>query len=103
MATKKQKANSEDYNFSILDIELFHDNVLVKALRPKDKNGLINPAQYEDKPEWGMVMGVGGKVESNISIGDVVRFGKYSTECIRSNGEDFYIVRQEDISGKVVQ
>lgn len=96
----KQKAKQEDGNLS-MDITKFiflRDNLLIKAMRPKGANGLVDPAQYEDKPEFGVIISIGTGV-LELKAGDVVRFGKYSSEVIRTNGEDYFIVREEDVSG----
>lgn len=66
---------------------------------------IVNPRQYEDKPEWGIVVGVGiGRMSDHgqlilpqIEVGDVVVFGQYSSTVVRSHGVDFFYVRSEDI------
>lgn len=86
-------------NFDITEFELFGDTVLIKALRPAGKNGLIDPQQYEDKPEFGQIIKLGdGVVHPKARVGLIVRFGKYSTESIRTNGEDYFLVHFEDMS-----
>lgn len=94
---KQNKNNQVNNNFDITEFIFTRDNVLVKALRATGKNGLIDPNQYEDKPEFGIVISIGEEV-NNIRVKDIVRFGKYTTESIRTNGEDYFIVREEDIS-----
>lgn len=90
----KKETNS---SFDITKFKFLRDLLLVKAIRPASKSGLVNPEQYEDKPEFGEVVKLGNEV-NDITVGDVVRFGKYSTELIRTDGEDYYIVHEEDIS-----
>jgi len=90
----KKETNS---SFDITKFKFLRDLLLVKAIRPASKSGLVNPEQYEDKPEFGEVVKLGSEV-NDITVGDVVRFGKYSTELIRTDGEDYYIVHEEDIS-----
>ena len=83
-----------------LDITKFtflKDLLLVKSIRAKDPNGLIDPQQYEDKPEFGEVIKLGDQV-SNIKVGDTIRFGKYSSETIRTKGADYFIIHEEDVS-----
>lgn len=91
MATKT-KATSLD----ISKFQLLGDNVLVKALKSEGIDGLVNPEQYEDKPEYGDVIQVGDTVEK-VKVGNIVLFGMYSTEKIRSAGQDYYLVHEEDI------
>ena len=90
--TQKPKLNLDITKFTFL-----RDLLLVKAIRPEGVDGLIDPAQYEDKAEFGEVIKVGINV-SEIKVGDIIRFGKYSTENIRTNGQDYYIVNTEDVS-----
>lgn len=86
-------------NFDITEFELFGDIVLIRAIRPTNSNGLVDPAQYEDKPEFGEIIKLGdGVIHPKAKVGLIVRFGKYSTESIRTNGEDYFLVHFEDMS-----
>ena len=92
---KEQKVNT---NFDITKFKFLRDLLLVKALRATPEDGkLVDVAQYEDKPEFGEVIKVGYAV-ADVKVGDIVRFGKYSTEAIRTNGKDYFIVHAEDLS-----
>lgn len=84
-------------NFNITEFTFLRDLILVKAIRPVDDSGLIDPEQYEDKPEFGEVIKTGFEVKY-VKVGDIIRYGKYSTENIRINGEDYYIISEEDCS-----
>lgn len=84
-------------SFDITKFTFLRDLVLVKAIRPVGANGLVDPAQYEDKPEFGEVVTYGESV-NRLKIGSIIRFGKYSTEEIRTRGESYFIVHEEDIS-----
>jgi co-chaperonin GroES (HSP10) len=95
--TKKDKEQLD-----ILKFRFVRDFVLVKALRPKStkKGGLIDPAQYEDKPEFGEVISC-GELVATVSKGDIIRFGKYASELLRNGGEDYFIIHEEDISARL--
>lgn len=91
-----------------LDLSKFkfrYDNVLVRAIREETVNGLVKPGQYDDKPEFGEVVAIGqGRVlengqvlAPNVKVGDVIFFGKYSSEQTRNLGHDFFIIKEEDI------
>lgn len=92
-------------NFDLSKFYFRYDNVLIKALREERVNGLDKPGQYDDKPEFGEVVAIGGgRVLDNgtvlppkIKVGDIVFFGKYSSEQTRSLGQDYFLVREEDI------
>lgn len=97
MAKQQNKPKKEPV-LDITKLVFKKDKLLVKAIRAKGKNGLLDPAQYEDKPEWGIIITVGTGIEDYM-VGDIIRFGKYSTELIRCEGEDYFIVREEDVDG----
>lgn len=86
-------------SLDITKFTFFRDLLLVKAIRPESKD-LVDPAQYEDKPEFGEVIKLGEEVKDMV-VGDIIRFGKYSTEAIRTNGADYYIIHEEDVSAKL--
>lgn len=84
------------------------DRVIIKPLEPesKTKGGIVLPDTVKEKPQEGKVVAVGkGKVLENGSIqkpevkeGDVILYGKYSgTEVTTKDGEEYLIVREEDI------
>jgi len=85
--------------------KLLYDNVLVKAIKIEAAYGLKRSDQYDDKDEYGEVLAVGeGRLletgqfaKMRIQVGDIVLFGKYSTEPLRHNGEDYLLLREEDI------
>lgn len=95
----KPQSKPRKNNFDITDFELFGDLVLLRAIRPETE-GLVDPAQYEDKPEFGEIVKLGDEItHSKAKVGRIVRFGKYSTEAIRTNGADYFLVHFEDCSG----
>lgn len=76
-----------------------------------DTDGKVyRPNQYEDKPEFGLVLAVGQgrlldsgqRVQSPVEVGDFVIFGKYSSVKVRAEGVDFLFVRDEDIMSKYI-
>lgn len=111
----KQQQKTQPSNFDITQFTFLYDNVLVKALRAEgqvvtikatgEKVSLQNPQQYDDKPEFGVIIALGeGKLLDNgtivppkVKVGDKIFFGKYSTEQTRSVGQDYFIIREEDI------
>ena len=89
----------------ITKFRILQDNVLVEALDIKEKDGIIKPSSYEDKPELGIVRSVGkGRMLDNgtiisidVKVGDTVLFNRYSATKYNLDGNDFFIVREEDI------
>ena len=84
------------------------DRIVIKPLDPetKTKGGIVLPDTVKEKPQEGKVVAVGkGKTldngtlhKSEVAVGDIVLYGKYSgTEVTTKDGEEYLIVREEDI------
>ena len=88
-------------------IQPLGDRVLVKALESeeKSKGGIVLPDTAKEKPQQGKVIAVGkGKVlddgskkSLDVKVGDQILYGKYSGTEIKVKGEDYLILREEDI------
>jgi chaperonin GroES len=86
-----------------------HDRVLIKRLDEQDeKHGsIIIPDTAKEKPQAGKVIAVGtGKVTEDgktlplaVKAGDRILFGKYSGSEIKLEGEEYLIMREEDVLG----
>jgi len=88
-----------------------HDRILVRRLEEGEtvRGGIIIPDSAKEKPQEGEVISVGkgksndeGKVfPLDVKAGDRVRFGKYSGTEIKLDGEEFLIMREEEVLGIV--
>ena len=89
-----------------------HDRILVRRLEEgeiKLSSGIIIPDSAKEKPQEGEVISVGkgksndeGKVfPLDVKAGDKVLFGKYSGTEIKIDGEEFLIMREEEVLGIV--
>lgn len=88
-----------------------HDRVLVKRTENEEKTsgGIIIPESAKEKPQEGEVISVGeGKKLDNgerqsmdVKAGDRILFGKYSGSEIKMEGEEFVILREDEILGVV--
>lgn len=90
---KKQRS------LNLLKSKVLHDFVLLKPFLVEEVRGIIKkPQQYDDKPEFAEVVGIGDKAKQ-IKKGDIVLFQKYSAEKVRDpeSGVDYSIVKEEDI------
>jgi len=86
-----------------------HDRVLVKRREEQDeKHGsLIIPDTAKEKPQEGTVIAVGtGKVADDgknlplaVKKGDRILFGKYSGSEVSLDGEEYLIMKEEDVLG----
>ena len=87
------------------------DRIIVKRVEEETKTagGIFIPETAKEKPQQGEVMAVGkGKVTEegkvlplDVKVGDRVLFGKYSGTEIKLEGEEFLIMREDDILGVV--
>ena len=92
-----------------MQVRPLHDRVLVKRFveEEKSKGGIIIPDTAKEKPIQGEVIAAGtgrvtedGKVRPlEVKKGDKVLYGKYSGTEIKIEGEDFLMMREEDILG----
>ena len=86
-----------------------HDRILVKRIEEAEttRGGIIIPDSAKDKPQEGEVIAVGkgksneeGKVRPlDVKEGDRILFGKYSGTEIKIDGEEFLIMREEEVLG----
>ena len=72
------------------------DYVIVVPAEIHDKGITSRAAQFEDRPEIGIIVSVGANV-SEVSEGNVVFFGKYSHVQITHNDIIYLVMRIEDI------
>jgi chaperonin GroES len=92
-----------------MQVRPLHDRVLVKRLaeEEKSKGGIIIPDTAKEKPIQGEIIAVGsgrvtedGKVRPlDVKKGDRVLFGKYAGTEIKIDGNEFLMMREEDILG----
>jgi chaperonin GroES len=88
-----------------------HDRILVRRLEEGEtiRGGIIIPDSAKEKPQEGKVISVGkgksndeGKVfPLDVKAGDNILFGKYSGTEIKLDGEEFLIMREEEVLGIV--
>jgi len=90
-----------------VNIRPLQDRVLIKRIDEQEqvRGGIIIPDTAKEKPQEAEVVAVGpGKVNDDgkrvapdIKVGDKVLVGKYSGSDIKIDGEDFVIVREDEI------
>lgn len=88
-----------------------HDRILVKRIdeREQVRGGIIIPDTAKEKPQEGEVVAVGtGKVLDNgtklelqVKPGDKVLFGKYSGTEVKIDGQEYLIMREDEVLGIV--
>ena len=80
------------------------DRVLVEptAAETTTASGIIIPDTAKEKPQVGIVVGVGpGKKDepTTVQVGDKVLYGKYSGSELKLDGKDYLIVKEGDLLG----
>tara|TARA_B100000686_G_C16655695_1_gene898037 strand:+ start:232 stop:522 length:291 start_codon:yes stop_codon:yes gene_type:complete len=92
-----------------MNIVPLQDRVLVQPILEKEvqKGGIIIPDSAKEKPIEGRVKAVGeGKINESgsrtkltVKVGDKVLYGKYAGTEIKVDGEDYLLMREDDILG----
>ncbi|MFQ5672864.1 MAG: co-chaperone GroES [Nitrospinales bacterium] len=92
-----------------MKIRPLQDRILVQPILEKEvmKGGIIIPDSAKEKPIEGRVKAVGeGKVNENgsrtkpeLKVGDKVLYGKYAGTEIKVDGEDYLLMREDDVLG----
>ncbi|QUV84136.1 MULTISPECIES: co-chaperone GroES [Chloracidobacterium] len=90
-------------------IRPLYDRVIVKRIAETEqvRGGIIIPDTAKEKPQEGEVIAVGsGKLREDgsrtpldVQVGDRVLFGKYSGSEVKIDGEEFLIMREDEILG----
>src|SRR5213082_1396230 len=86
-----------------------HDRILVRRVEETGttRGGIIIPDSAKDKPQEGEVVSTGkGKINEDgkvfpldVKEGDRVLFGKYAGTEIKIDGEDYLIMKEEEVLG----
>jgi chaperonin GroES len=90
-----------------MNLNPLHDRVVVQLTEPVSTtpSGIVIPDTAKEKPGTGQVVAIGtGRVFDNgtkvpltVKVGNTVMFGKSAGQSIKVNGEDYTILREEDI------
>ncbi|CAI8049496.1 10 kDa chaperonin [Geodia barretti] len=79
-----------------------HDRLIVERIEETEQKvgGIIIPDTAKEKPQQGKVVAVGkGKLKDDGTAGDKVLFGKYSGQEIKLDGDEYLIMREDEILG----
>jgi len=92
-----------------MKIRPLYDRIVVKRIDEQEttRSGIIIPDSAQEKPQEAQIVAVGngkrledGKlVALDVKVGDRILFGKYSGNEIRVDGEEYLIMREDDILG----
>ncbi|HEY3839131.1 MAG TPA: co-chaperone GroES [Bryobacteraceae bacterium] len=92
-----------------MKIRPLYDRIVVKRIEEKEQmqGGLYIPDSAKEKPQEGEVAAIGkgkrledGKlVPLDVQVGDRILFGKYSGSDIKIDGEEYLIMREDEVLG----
>ena len=92
-----------------IGVRPLHDRVLVRRTPEETKTagGIIIPDTAKEKPQRGEIVATGkgrvteeGKVTPlDVKVGDKILFGKYSGTELKLNGDEYLMMKEEDILG----
>ena len=84
-----------------------HDRIIVQRLDEGEQKigGIIIPDSAKEKPQQGKVVAVGDgrmteegtRIPLDVRSGDLILFGKYSGQDIKLDGEEYLIVKEDEV------
>ena len=90
-----------------MDIRPLHDRLIVRRLEEGEQKigGIIIPDTAKEKPQRGEVIAAGsGKVKDDgrrvpldVKPGDQILFGKYTSQEVKLDGEEYLIMREDEV------
>jgi chaperonin GroES len=90
-----------------MNVRPLHDRIIVQRLEEGEQKigGIIIPDSAKEKPQQGKVIAAGnGKVKDDgkrialdVRAGDLILFGKYSGQEIKLEGDEFLIMREDEV------
>ncbi len=92
-----------------MNLRPLHDRILVRRLEEQEtvRGGIIIPDSAKEKPQQAEVVAVGAgklldngaRAEIDVKAGDRILFGKYSGSDIKIDGQEYLILREDEILG----
>jgi len=94
-----------------MKVRPLHDRIIVQRIEEEEQRvgGIIIPDSAKEKPQQGKVIAVGkGKIEKDgkvtpldVKAGDTVLVGKYAGQEIKVDGDEYLIMREEEVLGVI--
>jgi len=102
-------ASAPRYIIVDMDLRPLHDRVMVKRLDAAEERqgGIIIPDTAKEKPQQaevqavgsGKLLEIGERAPIEVKAGDRILFGKYSGSEIKIEGQEYLILREDEILG----
>jgi chaperonin GroES len=90
-----------------MNVRPLHDRILVRRIEEGEQKvgGIIIPDTAKEKPQQGKVIAIGNgkakdsgkRVPLDIKTGDLILFGKYTSQEIKLDGEELLIMREDEV------
>ena len=90
-----------------MNVRPLHDRIIVQRLDEGEQQigGIIIPDSAKEKPQQGKVVAVGDgrmteegtRIPLDVRSGDLILFGKYSGQDIKLDGEEYLIVKEDEV------
>ena len=90
-----------------MDVRPLHDRIIVRRLEEGEQKigGIIIPDTAKEKPQQGEVIAAGDgklnedgkRVPLDVKAGDRILFGKYTSQEIKLDGEEYLIMREDEV------
>ena len=94
-----------------MNIRPLHDRIIIQRLDEGEQKvgGIIIPDSAKEKPQQGKVIAAGNgkskddgkRVPLDVKAGDTILFGKYSGQEIKIDGDEYLIMREDEVLGVV--
>jgi chaperonin GroES len=93
-----------------VNIRPLSDRIIVRRIEEQEqmRGGLYIPDTAKEKPQEGEVLAVGAgklvegqRIPIDLKAGDRILFGKYSGTEVKLDGEDYLILREDDVLGVI--
>jgi chaperonin GroES len=94
-----------------MNVRPLHDRIIIQRLEEGEQRvgGIIIPDSAKEKPQQGKVIAAGTGIvkddgtrqRPDVTAGDLILFGKYSGQEIKLDGEEYLIMRENEVLGVI--
>jgi chaperonin GroES len=94
-----------------MNVRPLHDRIIVQRIEEGEQKvgGIIIPDSAKEKPQQGKVVAAGAgkakddgkRIALDVKAGDLILFGKYSGQEIKLDGEEYLIMREDEVLGVI--
>src|SRR5438093_307560 len=102
---------TQDRRSTKMNVRPLHDRIIVQRIEEGEQKvgGIIIPDTAKEKPQQGKVIAAGNgkakddgkRIPLDVKAGDLILFGKYSGQEIKLDGEEYLIMREDEVLGVV--